>query len=94
VFDPAEHIFKALALGGDLIGEQRIIEFPSQTPAQSRSLYEDVTDTYEIDYLHDIKPLWQSIERPNCLLERLSKARARFPFISFACPLDIMKRKV
>ena len=96
VFDLAEHIFKALALGGDLReqGEQRIIEFPSQAPAQSRSLYEDVTDTYEIDHLHDIKPLWQSIERPNSLMERLSKARTRFPFISFACPLDIMKRKV
>jgi hypothetical protein len=95
VFDIAEYIFKALALGGYLeTREQSIIEFPSQAPAQSRSMYEYFTDNYEVDHLHDIKALWHKIESPDSLLNIFMNARTRFPFISFACPLDIMKGKV
>jgi len=93
VFDLAEHIFTALSFGGDLIGEQSVIDFPSQTPEKSRSLYEDATDSHEIDHLHDIKPFWHKIESPSTLSEKLSTLKTRFPFTSFACPLDIIKRK-
>ncbi len=95
VFDIAEYIFKALALGGYLkTKDQSIIEFPSQAPAQSRSMYEVFTDTYEVDHFHDIKTLWHKIESPDSLLNIFINARTQFPFISFACPLDIMKGKV
>jgi hypothetical protein len=93
VFDLAEHIFTALSFGGGPIGEQSIIDFPSQTPEKSRSLYEDATDIHEIDHLHDIKPFWHKIESPSTLSEKLNTLKIRFPFTSFACPLDIMKRK-
>ena len=93
VLDLAEHIFTALSLGGDLIGEQSVIDFPSQTPEKLRSLYEDATDSHEIDLLHDITPFWQNIESPSALRGKLSNVKTRFPFTSFACPLDIMKRK-
>ena len=93
VFELVEHIYKAIALGGEF-RNQHMIVFSSQAPEQTRSLYEDAIDALKVDPLHDIKPVWQLVESHSALSEKLNNIKSMFPFVSFVCPRDIMKRKV
>ena len=58
-----------------------------------RSLYADAEDVPD-DPIHDIKQVWQTIDRHDKLRQKLSDAKIVFPFVSFLCPLDVMERKV
>ncbi len=92
VFELADLIFKVTSLGWDL--EYQFLEFPSQTPERTRSLYEYAVDTSDTDPVHDIVKVWNTIARHDSLLEKLDLAKKRFPFVSFVYPLDVMKERV
>jgi len=95
VFELAKYMHQASALGWEA-EDVDLIEFPAQTPEQTRSIYLDASDAPLIDPVHDIARFQASlaIGRRKSLTERLANAKERFPCLSFVRPLDVMQRKV
>jgi hypothetical protein len=95
VLELADCIYQASALGWKP-AEGDIIEFPTQTPEQPRSIYLDAGEAPVLDPIHDITRFQASlaIGRHRSLTERIANAKDRFPCVSFVRPLDVMQRQV
>lgn len=95
VLELANCIYQASALGWEP-AEGDVIEFPTQTPEQIRSIYLDAGDAPVIDPIHDITRFQASlaIGRHKSLTERIANAKDRFPCVSFVRALDVMQRQV